>query len=236
MMTMLDLISVSYVEMLENQQAQLVAGLQELYRRVQTGEGWTGAPLKESNKGAPLTHEILERLGALKHDNHYSDEIFEENLDVLQHKLLANGSGFMQRGMSFDTSSEAGHSPVFEPVTHHKASHFTNPWAVSHLPPTPPTNSPRPSLVKTSSPLKSQIATPVSQLSEQSPIFTEPSELNDGMDFSMSYQPSDFDIQQDMQAYYDPIHVAINPSLTMKNGWLPHEDYSQQFYLGGSFT
>ena len=86
--------------MLESQQGQLVAGLQELYRRLQSGEGWTGAPLKESTKGAPLTHEILERLGALKHDNHYHDEPFEENLDLLQHRLLSNGSGIMQRGMS----------------------------------------------------------------------------------------------------------------------------------------
>lgn len=221
--------------MLESQQAQLVSGLQELYRRLQTGEGWTGAPLKESSKGAPLTHEILERLGALKHENHYHDEAFEENLDVLQQRLLANGSGFMQRGMSFDTNSEADHSPIFEPVTHHRSSHFTNPWTMSHLPPTPPTNSPRPSLVKTSSPLKSQVPTPVSQFSEQSPIFMEPSELNDGMDFNMSYGPTDFDISA-MQEFYDPTRMIINPSLTMKTGWQSHDDFSQQFYTGGSFT
>ena len=157
------------------------------------------------------------------------------NLDLLQQRLLANGAGFMQRGMSFDTNSEAGQSPIFEPVTYHKQSHFTNPWAMSHLPPTPPTNSPRPSLVKTSSPLKSQIPTPVSQFSEQSPIFMEPSELNDGMDFSLSYQPTDLDMQT-MQDFYDPTRMIINPSLTMKAGWQSHDDFPQQYYAGGSFT
>lgn len=226
----------SYVEMLENQQAQLVTGLQELYRRLQNGEGWLGAPLKESTKGGPLTHEILERLGALKHDNHYHDDSFEENLESLQYKLLANGSGFMQRGMSFDTNSEADKSPIFEPVMHQKPSHFTNPWTMSHLPPTPPTNSPRPSLVKSGSPLKSQIPTPTSQFSEQSPIFMEPYELNDVMDVNMSYQPSEFEIQP-MQTYYDPSDMIINPSLTMKAGWQSRDDFTQQYlYSGGSFT
>ncbi|KIW75101.1 hypothetical protein Z517_11872 [Fonsecaea pedrosoi CBS 271.37] len=85
-----------YVEMLESQQAQLVAGLQELYKRMQNGQGWTGAPLKESANGVPLTHDILERLGALKQDGHSSD-VFEEDLTVLQQKLIADGAGFMQR-------------------------------------------------------------------------------------------------------------------------------------------
>lgn len=55
----------SYVEMLKSQQSQLVTGLQELYRRSQCGEGWTGPALKETVKGTPLTHDILQHLGAL---------------------------------------------------------------------------------------------------------------------------------------------------------------------------
>ncbi|KAL6718993.1 Fluconazole resistance protein 1 [Lecanora helva] len=55
-----------YVQMLERQQAQLIAGLQELYRRTQTGEGWTAPTLEPSHYGQPLTHKILEGLGLLR--------------------------------------------------------------------------------------------------------------------------------------------------------------------------
>src|SRR6266536_4607366 len=100
--------------MLEQQQAQLVTGLQELYRRTQTGQGWTGSPLKESSNGSPLTHDILERLGALKQDGHNSPEAFEEDLKLMQQRLIASGVGFMQRTDSSDGGSEAGHSPMFD--------------------------------------------------------------------------------------------------------------------------
>ena len=63
--------------MLENQQAQLVVGLQELYKRTQNGQGWTGAPLRETSQGLPLTHDILERLGALKQEGHNTTDVFE---------------------------------------------------------------------------------------------------------------------------------------------------------------
>ena len=221
--------------MLETQQAQLVSGLQELYRRVQSGEGWPGTPLKESKKGSPLTHEILDRLGSLKQDGH-TDEYFEENLELLQRKLLADGAGFT-RGMSFDTASDIDQSPIFEQVSHPKASHFSNPWTMNHLPPTPPTNSPRPSLVKSSSPLKSQIPTPVSQFSEESPIFLEPSELPEVMDFNMSYQaPIDFNNFQAMQRFYDPTRMVINPCLTMKDTWYQQDDSMTQYYHGSTFS
>lgn len=47
----------SCVEMLENQQAQLVTGFQELYKRTQRGQGWIGRPLKETSRGR-LSHTI----------------------------------------------------------------------------------------------------------------------------------------------------------------------------------
>lgn len=52
--------------MLERQHAQLIAGLQELYRRTQDGQGWRGTPLDLVNNGQPLTHQMLERLGVLR--------------------------------------------------------------------------------------------------------------------------------------------------------------------------
>merc|ERR1712029_1246389 len=54
-----------YVEMLEQQQSQLVAGLRELYSKLRDGQPWPGAPLREAHGGHPLTHDILERLELL---------------------------------------------------------------------------------------------------------------------------------------------------------------------------
>jgi hypothetical protein len=126
--------------MLEQQQAQLVAGLQELYRRTQNGQGWEGAPLKQSSHGSPLTHDILERLGALKSGMSSSEpEQFEEDLNILQRRLLANGAGFMQRASS-DSGSDSGHSPAFSQQP--QKVPFTDPFSLSKLPPTPPSQSP----------------------------------------------------------------------------------------------
>ena len=113
--------------MLENQQTQLVSGLQELYKRMQNGQGWTGAPLKESG-GVPLTHDILERLGALKQEGHNTSDTFEEDLNALQQRLIASGATMMQREASHDGSSESAASPAYDPAPQH--THFTNPFAI----------------------------------------------------------------------------------------------------------
>lgn len=206
--------------MLENQQTQLVAGLQELYRRLQNGEGWNGPALKESSRGAPLTHEILEHLGALKNDSHHNSEPFEENLELLQRKLLVKHSGVMQREASFDTSSESAPSPMFEPVQHH-TTHFTNPWSVkNHFPPTPPLQSPRPSLTKTSSPLKTHM--------NNTPWVLDPVDYAGSMDLNMTYDsPTEFDMQAIMgnnQVFYDPTQMSIHPSMTMMESWQQIDD------------
>lgn len=136
------LINCRYVEMLEQQQAQLVAGLQELYRRLQKRNGWEGAPLQESSHGFPLTHDLLESLGALKSSrNNSGAEHFEEDLRSLQRRLLADGAEFMQRSHS-DSGSDSGHSPTSDPLQHKVP--FTDPFSFSKLPPTPPTNGPFP--------------------------------------------------------------------------------------------
>ena len=55
--------------MLERQHTQLIAGVQELYRRVQIGQGCQGEQLQVENYDQPLTHEILEGLGLLQADD-----------------------------------------------------------------------------------------------------------------------------------------------------------------------
>lgn len=78
-----------YVEMLEQQQSQLVAGLRDMYRRLQAGESWPGKPLKESHGGFPLTHDILERLNVLHAtESSLNHEIFEDDLDALQDRCM----------------------------------------------------------------------------------------------------------------------------------------------------
>lgn len=131
-----------YVEMLEQQQAQLVAGLQELYRRSQRGQAWEGAPLKESSHGMPLTHDILHTLGALKSGRLNSGcEHFEEDLNALRGRLLANGAEFMPRASS-DSDSDSVHSPISDQQPLQQT--YTNPFSMNQLPPTPPTQSPYP--------------------------------------------------------------------------------------------
>lgn len=100
--------------MLEQQQAWLVHGLRELYRRITTGEAWPGELLKPETNGFPLTHDLLTRLGAL---NHSKGELFEENPDFL----------------SFQESS----SERFKTIA--LSSFSCDTFSQHSMPPTPPT-------------------------------------------------------------------------------------------------
>ncbi|KAJ9655842.1 Fluconazole resistance protein 1 [Neophaeococcomyces mojaviensis] len=228
-----------YVEMLEHQQLQLVAGLQELYRRLKAGEGWTGSPLKETTRGTPLTHDILESLGALKQDNHASSDHFEDNLESLQSRLLATGASFMQRELSFDANSEADQSPIFESVSHHQIPTFTNPFAMNRFPPTPPMGSPHPSIIKTTSRLRTQLQTTTAPSTDMS-WRAEPYEFINDIDFNMSYESpvTSVNLQamnMTAQMYHDSTGMGINPCLTMKD-WQPQDDQIQHYFQNGVFT
>ena len=74
--------------MLEQQQEKLVNALRELYNRMERNERWPGQPLERTNKGFPLTHDILERLGMLNLGPDENEEPFEENTDVLLGKMM----------------------------------------------------------------------------------------------------------------------------------------------------
>jgi hypothetical protein len=94
--------------MLEQQQSQLVTGLQVLYKRLQAGEGWPGLPL-DSHAGQPLTHDILERLDLLHStsDSSIMHEDFDEDLASLKRRCLAeNGSPNQRRRRSPSEESE----------------------------------------------------------------------------------------------------------------------------------
>lgn len=131
--------------MLEQQQAWLVNGLQELYRRSLEGEGWPGEALKTEPNGHPLTHDLLTRLGALDHTKDH----FEEHPDSMQHDLWRNG---MQRQESSDGgSSEAAHSPA---RSRFSSDAFSQSQSQSQqMPPTPPAYSPSRAHIKPEQPL-----------------------------------------------------------------------------------
>jgi len=153
-----------YVEMLEQQQAQLVTGLRELYKRLQTGERWPGSPLKESHGGHPLTHDILERLDLLHSapDAPIKHEGFDDDLSQLQARCLReNGSPPLRRKRSLSeesepglTSSESSHSMSSPHMSSPRSKKsFVDSFSQQSTPPTP--NMDR-SFVHTTTPVKSQ--------------------------------------------------------------------------------
>lgn len=93
--------------MLEQQQGQLVAGLQETYRRLLAANLWPGPELDE-REGHPLTHDILSALDILQHKLDGSVEMFEDDTEKLQQRLLAHGAPYMHRRGSI--SSDSDHS------------------------------------------------------------------------------------------------------------------------------
>lgn len=224
-----------YVEMLENQQSQLVVGLQELYKRVQNGQGWVGAPLKETSHGGPLTHDILERLGALKQENHTESECFEEDLSAMQQRLISNGAGYMQRSNSTDSDSEPDQSPVFEQMPSRR-SELTNPFGTNRFPPTPPTTSPYMRSASTSSTpghlrFSSQSATPQSAMNPallQRSTWSQPSQQPIGFDDNMDFI-NRFETMPQLETFSPQMFQQnVNACLPMRD-WQDEEEFTKFF-------
>ncbi|KAH8724647.1 hypothetical protein GQ44DRAFT_617692 [Phaeosphaeriaceae sp. PMI808] len=226
-----------YVEMLEQQQTQLVAGLRELYNRLQQGESWPGPPLCESSGGHPLTHDILERLDLLhpssNHGNNY--EGFEEDCSRMQQRLVEQGAPFTRRRGSVSSESDHGHASSISsyggtPTT--KSFALDSPFARHNAPPTPPMNSPFPRqsqivpAVKQESPMISSTFMSTGVLDPST--LSRPIWLNDSM---MMDEPVDFSKPMygyDSFAGYDQSMMmdtmAINPSDPMMPDWSGNTD------------
>ena len=99
--------------MLERQHTELIAGLQELYRRIQAGEPFPSPPLEPVYNGQPLTHKILEALGVLP-----SEEDWEDGDKVVPFEGMT-WQGLEQEGYAYDVST-ATTSPItqtpFSPI------------------------------------------------------------------------------------------------------------------------
>lgn len=209
-----------------------MAGLQELYKRTQNGQGWIGSPLKESGQGIPLTHDILERLGALKQDGHATNDVFEEDLTVLQQRLIADGAGFMQRQASHDSHSDSSApSPIYEPVA--QRPNFSHPFNHQQFPPTPPNQSPFPQNARAIPPTKAQSYPHATNHQSNLSWNTHVSEFDDSMDFINQFESPLTDPSVDLSAFppsmfQDQMVAAINPCLTMKD-WAGQEDLQRYF-------
>lgn len=223
-----------YVEMLEQQQTQLVAGLRELYSRLQKGEGWPGQPLRESSGGHPLTHDILERLDLLhsSSDNSVNYEGFEEDCSRMQQKLLERGAPFTRRRGSMSSDSEHGHASTptsfnGTPTTRPSLA-FENPFVRTNAPPTPPMNSPFPrqSQMLPAVKLEPTVASPTFMNSAA----LDPSALSRSAwvnDTMMTDEPLDFSTKNmygfdtfgtyDQSLMMDP--MSLNPNDPMMPDW-----------------
>ena len=99
--------------MLERQHSELIAGLQELYRRIQAGEPFPSPPLEPAYNGQPLTHKILEALGVLP------SEEWEDGDKAVPFEGMT-WQGLEQDGYAYDVST-ATTSPIaqtpFSPIT-----------------------------------------------------------------------------------------------------------------------
>lgn len=132
--------------MLEQQQAQLVAGLRELYRRLNTGDSWPGATLQDASNGYPLTHDILERLDLLhmQTENHGVTDGFEDDTELMQRRLIESGASLVRRRGSMSSNSDHSHehdhhSPLsYDTPTSARSSQFSDAFPGHRAPPTPP--------------------------------------------------------------------------------------------------
>ncbi|KAF2869078.1 hypothetical protein BDV95DRAFT_609324 [Massariosphaeria phaeospora] len=233
-----------YVEMLEQQQTQLVAGVRELYARLLNGQSWPGPPLRDAPGGHPLTHDILERLdllhsGSESGSNH---EGFEEDTDRMQQKLLEQGAPYTHRRRSISSDSDHGHSP---PLSSHspptKNIMYMDPvFARNNGPPTPPMNSPFPRQSQIVSPIKQEAPTMVSYIKQETPMVSSSFMSNRALDPSalkapvwtaepmMMDEPLDFSTKSmypfDNYGNFDSSHMmldpmALGPPIAMMTDW-----------------
>lgn len=225
----------SYVEMLEQQQSQLVAGLRELYSRLQNGQGWPGQPLREAQSGHPLTHDILERLDLLHptSDSSSNYEGFEDDCNRMQQKLLERGAPYTHRRGSVSSDSDHGHtssSSSYSGTPTTKSMPYNDPLSRINAPPTPPMNSPFPRqsqitpMIKQEAPMVSSTfmntgalepsALTRSAWTAEPMMMDEPLDFNAKSIYSFDSTFSEFDSNTMMM---DP--CVINPAGAMMPDW-----------------
>ena len=109
----------SRVQILEQQRSLLVDGVRKLYKKLQDGENWPGAPV-ELHGGHPRIQDILERLGVISPDSAIKREDFEEQFTpqvpptfTLHPQQLASSTPFeigMDLNPSYDPPMDFEHN------------------------------------------------------------------------------------------------------------------------------
>lgn len=225
--------------MLEQQQAQLVAGLQETYRRLVDANVWPGKPLSEAS-GQPLTHDILARLDLLepKNDGSGEHEHFEEDCQKLQQRLISEGASFIARRSSISSESDHGLPRKHARTSSHSSAHST-PIPTSTAPifdekftfhqsasPTPVSHSPVPKFSQMRSPIR------------PSPLHNEA--INND-DFLMPSWPDQFtmhgltaaDIMRSQSAIQAPvIQDGFQAAIAFGNAFEPQPEYDNMMPFG----
>ena len=99
-----------YAEMLEQQQAQLVSALTEMYYQLRKASAWEGPSLDES-EGRPSTHDILSALDLLEVDSEFNEmQVFEEERDRREFKLTLDNASLARRRLQVHGSSKVAGS------------------------------------------------------------------------------------------------------------------------------
>lgn len=208
-----------YVEMLEQQRTQLVAGLQQLYSRLQNRQEWPGGSLRNTEGGYPLTHDILERLDLLHSTSDASSnyEDFEEDCNRMLQKLIERSS-HMRNGASMSSTSDYGtplaSSDSGTPTTQSFTFTFTDTYTPNNVPSTPSINSfwLRQSLIAS---FVEQEAPMASSASMNTGV-VEPSELQQTVwsgDWTMLDKSLDFSNFDQTAMMLDPVIVNSEPMM-----------------------
>ena len=204
--------------MLEQQQHQLVAGLREMYRKLQAGEGWDGSALDTSSGGHPLTHDILEHLDLLQQspDSPMHLDHFEEEPERLQELLIRNGAARVGRRASLSPPEDS--EPPSPPS--HRAELARTSYSSPDSIYTPPRTATPPTQRYAKMPMANQFTEPTIFEPEQQ--FTIPTWLNTSQ-LVPSAMPMGFEswdnsmFMGNMQAYPPQMGLATPGDVSMND-------------------
>jgi len=95
-----------YAEMLEQQQAQLVSALTEMYYQLRKASAWEGPSLDES-EGNPSAHDILSAMDLLEVDRKFNEvQLSEEECDKQQFSMNLDHASLIRRRLQGRASSQ----------------------------------------------------------------------------------------------------------------------------------
>ncbi|KAI4239027.1 MAG: hypothetical protein L6R40_005613 [Gallowayella cf. fulva] len=96
--------------MLEQNRNQLVNGLQKMYSLLINDQGWPGRPLERLHKGQPLTHDVLERLDAIRVEGPVKLDHFPESTSGMLQALTGDDDRPLKREASPASDSTFEHA------------------------------------------------------------------------------------------------------------------------------